>query len=190
MSRRFLSQIFHRILSLVSRERQRGGGNSGGGAKPHEETPHGKQFPTPLTSVRFPPSQCHFSYEAPYKLPEIPSGDPLKNSFRRVSKNGFPRGHPCEVLPRPAVLPPPLARPSVFSAQKKCQENSSRKIPRKILQNLCNNKSPTCFCRGAGPTFVLHEFGVFEVLAQLGRTRLMLNEGREVSNHRLHPACS
>ena len=34
----------------------------GGGAKPHEETPHEKQFPTPLTSVRFAPLPLsHFS---------------------------------------------------------------------------------------------------------------------------------
>ena len=36
---------------------------------------------------------------------------------------------------------------------KKCPEKSSRKIPGKILQNLCNKNPPTHFCRGAGPTF-------------------------------------
>ena len=47
------------FLKEDSRERQRGGGKKagrgGGGAKPHEETPHRKQFPTPLTSVRSAP---------------------------------------------------------------------------------------------------------------------------------------
>ena len=38
----------------------RGGGKEGA-AKPHEETSRGKQFPTPLTSVRFAPPLFHFS---------------------------------------------------------------------------------------------------------------------------------
>ena len=36
-------------------ENAKGGGKKEGGAKPHEETTHGKQFPTPLTSLRFAP---------------------------------------------------------------------------------------------------------------------------------------
>ena len=40
-----------------------------------------------------------------------------------------------------------------FFYGKKCPEKSSRKIPGKILQNLHNKKSPTHFCRGAGPRF-------------------------------------
>ena len=44
------------VLEKKTTELQRGGAKSGGGgARPHEETPHGKQFPTPLTSVRFAP---------------------------------------------------------------------------------------------------------------------------------------
>ena len=40
------------------------GGQKEGGAKPHEETPHGKQFPTTLTSVCFAPLPLRscFSY--------------------------------------------------------------------------------------------------------------------------------
>ena len=44
-------------LQFFLAENAKGGGgqNSGGGGKPHEETLHGKQFPTPLTSVRVAP---------------------------------------------------------------------------------------------------------------------------------------
>ena len=43
--------------------------------------------------------------------------------------------------------------PDFFSSflWEKCPEKSSRKIPGKILQNLHKRKSPTHFCRGAGP---------------------------------------
>ena len=48
------------------------------------------------------------------KLPEFPSGDPLENSFRRVSKNGSRRAILARFAPPPppAVPPPHLARPS------------------------------------------------------------------------------
>ena len=75
--------------------KQRGGGKTSWG-----DPPHGKQVPTPLTSVRPPP--CHFSYEFPYEL----SGEPPKNSFRRVSNNCFQGATLARFFP-PAVFPPP-----------------------------------------------------------------------------------
>ena len=91
-------------------ENAKGGGKTagGGGAKPHDEKPHRKQFPTPPHLGTLPPPQCHFSYKVPYKLPEFPSGDPLGNSFRRVSKNGFR----WAILPR--FCPPPLFCPPLW----------------------------------------------------------------------------
>ena len=50
----------------------KGGGKKEGGAKPHEETPHGKQFPTPLTSVRFaPPPPMAFLLVSLLEVPRI-----------------------------------------------------------------------------------------------------------------------
>ena len=51
---------------VIIPEDAKGGAKEGGGAKPHEETPHG-QFPTPLTTARFAPPlpPFHFSWQAP-----------------------------------------------------------------------------------------------------------------------------
>ena len=63
-----------------------------GEAKPHEETPQKKQFPTLLISVR-----CAISPLNSFRFPEFASDDPLINHLRRVSNNGF-QAHPREVL--------------------------------------------------------------------------------------------
>ena len=84
-------------------ENAKGGGGKtggGGGAKPHKETPHGKQFPTPHLGT-VPSPHCHCSYKTPYKLPEFLSGHPLKNSVRRVSKNGIQGAILARFCPHP-----------------------------------------------------------------------------------------
>ena len=73
-------------------ENAKGGGKKatgGGGAKPHEENPHGKQFPTPLTSVRL-----HF--------PQVTSEIIFGGSPKMVSKGPSSRGFAFRY-----VLPPP-----------------------------------------------------------------------------------
>ena len=66
-----------------------GGKTGGGGAKLTRRPPTENCFRPPSPRYVPPPPHCHLSYEVPYKLPEFPSVDPLKNTFRRVSKNGF-----------------------------------------------------------------------------------------------------
>ena len=50
----------------------------------------------------------------------------------------------------------PILSPDFFSSTfvgEKCPEESSRKIPGEILEKILQQKSPTHFCRGAGPRF-------------------------------------
>ena len=96
-----------------SRERQRGGQKSGGGAKPHEETPHEKQFPTPLTSVRFAPPypiSLSKSLRNSQNFPQLTSSETIFGGSRKAVSDGpSSRGFAFRY-----VLPPPLALPSNF----------------------------------------------------------------------------
>ena len=90
-----------------------GGKTAGGGQNLTRRPPTENSFRPPSPRYVPSPPPCHFSYEAPYKLPEFPSGDPLKSSFRRVSKM-ISKGHPCEVLPPPLLPPPPFGSAQDF----------------------------------------------------------------------------
>ena len=83
--------------------------NAKRGGETSRGDPPRKTVSDPPHLSTFPPLPCHFSYEAPYKLPEFPSGDLLKNTFRRVSKNGS-KGPSLRGFP-PLFCLPPLARP-------------------------------------------------------------------------------
>ena len=101
----------------LQRTPKRGGAKgAGGGAKPHEETPHGKQFPTPLTSEGFAPllgSALTNSLKESQNFP----GDPLGNSFggspEKVSKKPSLRGFAPRYVPPPvsSAQPPPHPSP-------------------------------------------------------------------------------
>ena len=97
-------------------------GRGGGGAKPHEETPHGKQCPTPLTLVHFAPSLFSISLikslRNPQNVPQVTSsetvfGGPPKMVSEGPSSRGFAFQY---VLPPP---PPPLALPSARARTRK-----------------------------------------------------------------------
>ena len=87
------------------RERQRGGGQKSGGGK---TSPHRKQFPTPLTSVRFAPPPPHpisliKSLRNPHNFPQVTSSKTIfGGSPKMVSKGPSSRGFAFRY-----VLPPP-----------------------------------------------------------------------------------
>ena len=84
-----------------------------GGAKPHEETPLGKQFPTPLTSALFhPPPHIPFLLWSPLEIPRISPQLTSSNPFSEGLETWFPRGHPREVLLRYVLAPPPPSQES------------------------------------------------------------------------------
>ena len=91
--------IYRRTLKVGAK--QRGGGSKTSRGDP----PPGKQFPTPLTSVRSPPPPNAISL-----MKSLSSGDPLKNSLRRVSKNG------CQgaILARFRFATPPVVSPPLW----------------------------------------------------------------------------
>ena len=97
--------------SAVTRERQRGG-QKRGGAKPHEETPHRNQFPTPLTSVRFAPPysiSLSKSLRNSRNFPQVTSSETIFGGSRKWASDGpSSRGFAFRY-----VLPPPLALPRV-----------------------------------------------------------------------------
>ena len=95
-------------------ENAKGGGKKEGGAKPHEETPHGKRFPTPLTSVRFAPP-FPISLSKPLRnsqnFPQLTSSETIFGGSRKAVSDGpSSRGFAFRY-----VLPPPLALPSISS---------------------------------------------------------------------------
>ena len=96
----------NRARKHINQRTRKGGGKTAGGGPP--ENSARPSSPRYVSQPR-PPMPCHVSYEVPYKLPEFPSGDPLKKQFwgspRMVSKGPSLRGF----VP-PAVLPP-LAQP-------------------------------------------------------------------------------
>ena len=97
-----------RLSRLKARERQRGGAKKRGGAKPHEETPRGKQFPTPLTSARFAPPPIPFLLVSPLEMPRISLSWPPQKPFSEGLEKWFPTGHPREVLLFGTFCPPLL----------------------------------------------------------------------------------
>ena len=127
-----------------SRERQRGG-KKAGGAKPHEETPHEKQFATPLTSVRVAPP-CPISLSK--KFPEFPSADLLGNHFRRVSKSGFRRAILARFCFSVRFAPPRFSSAQVFSATTPSAFLNSNFSQRRRDDN--KNKICTFFWGGGG----------------------------------------
>ena len=111
-------------VTSIARERQRGGGKTrggGGGKTSRGEPPRKTVSDPPPPSPRYaPPPPCHFSYKVPYKVPEVPSGDPLGNSFRRSPK----------MVSDPLFLPPPP--PSIGSLS---SENADCSEPRSAPQS-------------------------------------------------------
>ena len=94
----------------IAPENAKGGGAKKGGAKPHEETPHGKQFPTPLTSVLPPPSiSLSRSLRNSQNFPLLTS----ETAFGR-SRNMVPTGRHREVLLFGTFCPHVLALPFHF----------------------------------------------------------------------------
>ena len=91
-----------------------GGQKEGGGAKPHEETPRGKQFPTPLTSVRFAPPPPHpislsKSLTNSQNFPQVTSSEGIFGWSRKMVSDGpSSRGFAFRY-----VLPPPFSSAQV-----------------------------------------------------------------------------
>ena len=85
----------------------------GGGAKPHEETPHGKQFPTPLTSVRFAPPysiSLSKSLSNAQNFPQLTSSETAFGGSRKMVSDGpSSRGFAFRY-----VSPPPFSSAQVF----------------------------------------------------------------------------
>ena len=76
----------------------KGGGSPGGGGGQNltRRPPHGKQFPTPLTSVRFAPPYLLSlikSFRHPQNFPQVTSSETVFGG----SPKWFSRGHPREV---------------------------------------------------------------------------------------------
>ena len=109
-------------------ENAKGGGKKEGGAKPHEETPHGKQFPTPLTSVRFAPSygiSLSKSLRNPQNFPQVTSSETVFGGPQKIVSDGpSSRGFAFRY-----VLPPPLALPRYFRSRIKFRRVTSSPDP-------------------------------------------------------------
>ena len=94
-----------------TRERRRGGQKSRGGKTSRGDPPHGKQFPTPLTSVRFAPPysiSLSKSFRNAQNLPQLTSSETAFGGSQKVVSDGpSSRGFAFRY-----VLPPPLALPS------------------------------------------------------------------------------
>ena len=73
-----------------------------------------------------------FLLVSPLEIPRIPSADLLRNSFRRVSKNGFRRAILARFCFSVRLAPPPLALPSLTGRGQSFWELS--RFSRKILQ--------------------------------------------------------
>ena len=87
----------HPRRAKVQRTPKGGGGGGqkkrGGGAKPHEETPHRKQFPTPLTSVRFAPPPPYSislskSLRKSQNSPQLTSSETAFGGSRKMVSDG------------------------------------------------------------------------------------------------------
>ena len=96
-----------------SRERQRGGQKRGGGKTSRGEPPHGKRFPTPLTSVRFapPPPLMPSLLGSPLEIsrifPQLTTSETVFGGSQKIVSDGpSSRGFAFRY-----VLPPPLALP-------------------------------------------------------------------------------
>ena len=94
------------------------GGQEKRGPKPHEETPHGKPFPTPVTSVRFappsPPNPISLSKSLvnSQNLPQLTTSETAFGGSRKMVSD-----EPREVLLFGTFCPPPhpLALPRIGS---------------------------------------------------------------------------
>ena len=91
------------------------GGAAKGGAKPHEETPHGNQLPISLTSVCFAPSPNPISLIKSLRnlqnFPQVTTSETFRRVSKTVSKGPSSRGFAFENF-FGTFCPPPLALPS------------------------------------------------------------------------------
>ena len=90
-----------------------GGQNSGGGgAKPHEENPHGKQFPTPphLGTSPPPPPNATSLIKSLTNSQNFPRVTPSKTVFGGSPKMVSDRPSLRGFAPPPLFCPPPLFR--------------------------------------------------------------------------------
>ena len=119
-SRKTLRRVLRNAcFSRKKPENAKGGGKKEGVAKPHEETPHKKQFPTPLTSVRFAPPygiSLSKSLRSAQNFPQLTSSETAFGGSQKIVSDGpSSRGFAFRY-----VLPPtPLALPRK-EAGKRC----------------------------------------------------------------------
>ena len=87
---------FPKIIAKENPEKPKGGQKrGGGGGKPHGETPHRKQVPTPLTSVRSPPFSISLmkSLRNPKHFPQVTTSETIcRGSPNMGSKGPSSRG--------------------------------------------------------------------------------------------------
>ena len=98
-------RIFYWLSSLLPENAKGGGQKREGGAKPHEETPHGKRFPTPSPQYVLPPPMP-FLLVSPLEIPRISLSWPPQKPFSEGLEKWFSTGHLREVLLFGTFCPP------------------------------------------------------------------------------------